>query len=68
MPPKRERQVDRGHPHPVIDDLDQALTRGFDAHLDLGRAAIDRVFHQLLDDRRGSIDHFPGGDTVGDRR
>src|SRR5437763_814580 len=34
VPQKRERQVDRGHPLAVVDNLDQALPGGLDPHLD----------------------------------
>ncbi len=68
VPPKGERQVDRGHSHPVVDDLDEALAGGLDRNLDPRGAGIDRVLHEFLDNGRGSINDLPGRDAVGDRR
>ena len=42
----------------------------FAAELDVNRQptrpGVDGVLDQLLDDRRGSLDHFPGGNLVGE--
>ena len=36
-----------------------------DAHLNALGAGVQAVLHQLLDDGRGALHHFPGGDLIG---
>ena len=53
-----------------------AIVRNFDPvdpaadkrNRDLGRAGIDRVFHQFLQRRSRSFHHFTGGDAIDEMR
>ena len=56
----------RGDAAAVVLHADQ--TAAALAHLDpnVGRAGVQAVLDQLLDGRRGTLDHLAGGDLVGD--
>ena len=41
------------------------LTAGLDPNVDPGRAGIDRIFNQLLDDRGRPLDNLARGNAVG---
>ncbi len=60
----RERQVVRIDARAVVPHADQARAARFDVHLDPLRACVERVFDELLDDRRGPLDDLAGGDLV----
>ena len=40
------------------------LTAGLDPNIDPGRAGIDRIFNQLLDDRGRPLDNLAGGNAT----
>ena len=55
------------HPDAVVFDRDEPFAAERDRDGDASRAGIHRVFDELLDHRRGALDHLPGGDLVGER-
>jgi len=61
----REPGVLRIHPFPVVLDADQLLAAEFNRDGQPPRARIDRVFNQLLDDGRRTLDDFARGDLIG---
>ena len=54
------------HAMAIVGDADELAAAGFDVDADAGGSRIERVFEQLLDHGRGSLDHFAGGNLVGD--
>ena len=54
------------HAHAVVGHLDQGGSAVPQGHIDARRPGIERVLHQLLDHRRGALDHLPRGDLVDD--
>ncbi len=52
----------------VIDDANEFGAARVEVDVDAGRAGVDGVFEQLLDDRRGPLDHLAGGDLGDDIR
>ena len=63
---KGEQGVVAAHAVAVIDDADELAAAGFDFDADAGGAGVEGVFEQLLNDGCGALDHFAGGDLVGD--
>ena len=61
-----EQRIIAHHAAAVVGDADELAAAAFDLDADAGGAGIERVFEQLLDHGRGAIDHFAGGDLVGD--
>ena len=61
-----EQRVVAQHAAAIVDDADEAPSAGFDLDAQLGRAGVERVFEQLLDDRGRALHDFAGGDLVGD--
>ena len=59
-----QRQVARGDAGAVVDNLDQVEAAAFDVDRDAGRARIDGVLDELLDDRRRAFDDLAGGDLT----
>ena len=49
----------------VVLDADQPPAALAHLHADVGRARVQAVLDQLLDRRRGPLDHLAGGDLVG---
>src|SRR5207302_10394022 len=64
MPLEREHGVFAGHAATVVAYLDAFSSTVLEQHVDRMRAGVDRVLHQLLDDRCGTLDHLTGGDLV----
>ena len=64
VPLHRERQVGGGDAAAVVDDLDQLDAAALDRDADAGRAGVDGVLDQLLDDRDRALDHLAGGDLA----
>ncbi len=51
-------------PATVVGDADQAGAAGLDLDRDRAGAGVEAVLDQLLDHRRGPLDHFAGRDLV----
>ena len=66
MPLEGQQRVVAAHAMPVVDDADELAATGFNLHADAGGAGVKGVLQQFLDDRCGTLDHFAGGDLVGD--
>ena len=64
MPLDAEREIRLVHAASVVDDANEPLAAVLDRHLDLFRAGVERVLDQLLDRRRGTLDHLARGDAV----
>ena len=62
-----EQGVVAQHAAAVVGDADEPAAAGFDFDADAGGAGVERVLEELLDDGRGALDHFAGGDLVGDQ-
>ena len=54
------------HARTVVGNLDQAPAAGLQVNPHLGRGRVERVLDQFLADGGGPLDHFAGGDLVGD--
>jgi hypothetical protein len=52
------------HSLAVINDPDQSAPAELDVDVDPCRTCVDRVFHELLNNRRGPLDHFACCDLV----
>ena len=61
-----KQRVVPAHPHAVVRDANQAAAASLDFHRDAARLRVERVFDQFLDHTGGALDHFAGGDLVGD--
>ncbi len=61
-----QQRVVAHHAHAVVGEADQAAAAGFDIQAEFGRAGVERVFEQFLDDAGRALDHFSGGDFIGD--
>ena len=57
-----EQRVVAIHAAAVVHDPDERIPAAPDQHLDARRAGIERIFHQLLHDARGPLDHLARGD------
>ena len=66
MPRKTEHGILAIHAGTVVGDADQRPTAFLDGDVDRGGTSIERILHQLLDDRRGSLHDFTGRDLIGD--
>ena len=53
------------HAEAVVSDLHQFLAAGLDLHPDARGTSVERVFQELLDDRRRPLDNLARGDFVG---
>ena len=62
----REREVVARHARAVVADADQPPAAAVGDDIDAGRAGVERVLDQLLDDARRPLDHLAGGDAVDD--
>ena len=62
---KRHQGVVLGHATAVVLDADQAASAVAELDLDAGGTGIEGILHQFLHDRRGTLNHFAGGDLVG---
>jgi hypothetical protein len=63
-----ERGVVRLHSLAVVLYANALLSTELDVNHDPVRAGVDRVFNQLLDDRRRTLDDLAGGNLVGEVR
>ena len=61
-----QKRVVVHHAAAVVDDADHALAARFDFDAHGIGAGVERVFEQLLHHRGGPLDHFAGGNAVGD--
>ena len=61
-----QQRVVAQHAAAVVHDADQPAAAGFHLDAQIGRAGVERVFEQFLDDRSGPFHHLAGGDLVGD--
>ena len=61
-----EQRIVAHHAATVVHDADELAAAAFDLDADAGGAGVERVLEQLLDHGRGTVDHFAGGDLVGD--
>src|SRR5258708_195744 len=64
MPLKRQQRIVVNHAAAIVNHANHALAARFDFHANRPRPRIQRVFEQLLHDRRGPLDHFASGDLV----
>src|SRR5207253_8229871 len=53
-------------PAPVVADQDPLNPAAVELDLEAGRAGVERVLDQLLDDRSGALDDLARGDAVDD--
>jgi len=60
------RELVRSDAHPIIADSNRCAARPAYVDVDAPGAGIERVLHQLLDDRRRPLDHLACRDGVGD--
>ncbi|OPZ82680.1 MAG: hypothetical protein BWY76_02644 [bacterium ADurb.Bin429] len=65
VPLQREHRVLARHPAAVVGDLNELAPGFLDHHLDIGGAGVERVLHQFLYHRGGTLDDFAGGDLIG---
>jgi hypothetical protein len=63
---ERKQRIVAAHAGTVVGHANQAASARADFDGDFLRAGIERIFHQLLHNARGPLDHFAGGDLVGD--
>lgn len=56
----------RTHPFTVVDDLHQRLPGIIEDEVDLCGVGIDCVFQQFLYGTGRTLNHFAGGDLIGD--
>ena len=63
---KGQQGVVAVHAVAVVGDADQLAAAGFDFDANAHGAGVEGVLKQLFDHGRGPIDHFAGGDLVGD--
>ena len=68
MPLDRQPRILGIHAVAVVFDADQLLAAELDRDRDAPRPGVDRVLDQLLDDGRGPLDDFAGGDLIGEIR
>src|SRR5262245_59782975 len=61
-----EHRILPTHAGTVVAHLDQRLAALLEAHPHTPRVGVERVLDQLLDYRRRPLDHFTGGDLIGD--
>jgi len=61
-----QQRVVAQHAAAIVGDADEAPAAGFHLHADLGGAGVQAIFEQLLDHRGRPLDHFSGGDFIGD--
>ena len=66
MPLQRQQAVLGRHPAPVVRHRDELAPGAPHRDLDAGRAGVQAVLDQLLDDRRRALDDLPGRDLVDD--
>src|SRR5690349_2199035 len=62
----RKCEVVLRHAGAVVGDADPSLTAAVREDVDAGRAGVNRVLNQLLDDACRTLDHFARGDAVDD--
>ncbi len=63
-----QRQLVGPDAAPIVADAHQFAPPLLHRHVDVGRAGIDGVFQQFLDDAGRPLDHFARGDLVDDAR
>ena len=68
VPQKGDPRVLRRHAAAVVGDADHGRAAVADLHRHVLRSGVKGILHQLLDDRRGALDHLAGRDQVGDMR
>jgi hypothetical protein len=66
MPLDREHEILAAHALAVVANADEPATARFGDDFDAAGAGVERVLDELLDDARGTLDHFAGGDAVDD--
>jgi len=63
---KGEERFIRREAGAVVLDADEALAAVAEFDLDAGGPGVEGILDELLDNRSGALDHFAGGDLVGD--
>src|SRR5262249_22653794 len=63
---QREETILGRHPPPVVGHRDELAAGTANRDLDPGRAGVEAVLHQLLDDGRWALDHLAGRALVCD--
>ena len=61
-----QQRVVAQHAAAVVQHADEPPAARFDFHPQVRRAGVEGVFEKFLDHRRRPLDHFSGGDLVGD--
>ena len=61
-----EQRVVAAHAGAVVGHADEAASAGLNFDGDSRRLGVEGVFNQFLHDAGGALDHFAGGDLVGD--
>ena len=61
-----QQRIVPAHAGAVVGDANQAASARLNFHGDAAGPGVERVFDEFLDHARGTIDHFAGGDLVGD--
>ena len=62
---EREQSIVAQHAAAVVGDLNEFFPAGFDLNPDAGGTCIQGIFEQFLGYRSWSLDHFTGGNFVG---
>ena len=62
---KREQCVIAVHPMAIIGDADETSSARFHVDADTGGTSVERILEQLLNYRRGTVNHLAGGDLIG---
>src|SRR5204863_6190329 len=65
---EREQRIVPLHTDPIVADPDRVSPTFFHRDVDRRRTGVERVLDELLDRRRGTLDHFAGGDLISHRR
>ncbi len=66
MPFQAEQRIIAAHAAAVIGHADKAPSAGLDFHGDIFGAGVEGIFDQFLHHAGGALNHFAGGDLVGD--
>ena len=61
-----ERQVSAAHARAIVGDANEPPAAAIGQHVNAARAGIERVFNELLDDARRTLNHLARGDAVDD--
>ena len=64
----REAEIVPGHPAAIVDDADEPPAARFDHDIDAGRARVERILDEFLDDGGRPLDDLARRDAVDENR